>query len=183
LSGRIWDKRFQIFREKEAHGMENMAGLTIAFVGAAFAFLMAALGSAVGTGIVGQAGSGVVSEDPRRFVNMLILQALPGTQGFYGFVALMFVMNVVLGGDAVPSVAQGWQIVFACLPIGIVGFTSAIFQGRVCVAGTSQLAKQPETLAPALVFAIVVETYAVLGLVSTLILLLRVQAGMQVVLP
>jgi V/A-type H+-transporting ATPase subunit K len=62
-----------------------------------------------------------------------------------------------------------------------VGFLSAIYQGRVCVAGTSQIAKQPGTLASALVFAIVVETYAVLSLVSTLILLLRVQQGLQVV--
>lgn len=156
-----------------------MEGLTIAFIGAAFAFLLAALGSAIGTGITGQAGSGVVSEDPQSFVNMLILQALPGTQGFYGFVALMFVINVVLGGGKMPDVEQGWQIVFACAPIGIVGFVSAVFQGRVCVAGTSQLAKQPGTLASALVFAIIVETYAVLGLVSTLILLLRVQQGLQ----
>ncbi len=158
--------------------MESTVGLTIAFIGAAFAFLLAALGSAIGTGIVGQAGSGVVSEDPRRFVSMLILQALPGTQGFYGFVALMFVINVVLGGNRLPTPEQGWQIVLSCAPIGIVGLLSAIYQGRVCVAGTSQLAKQPETLAPALVFAIVVETYAVLALVSTLILLLKVQAGL-----
>ncbi|GAB4338257.1 MAG: V-type ATP synthase subunit K [Candidatus Abyssubacteria bacterium] len=156
-----------------------MEGLTIAIIGAAFAFLLAALGSAIGTGITGQAASGVVSEEPQRFVNMLILQALPGTQGFYGFVALMFVLTVVLGGGKVPTPQQGWQIVFACAPIGIVGFISAIFQGKVCVAGTSQLAKQPDTLASALVFAIIVETYAVLGLVSTLILLLRVQEGIQ----
>jgi len=159
----------------------SMVGLTIAFIGAAFAFLLAAAGSAIGTGIVGQAGSGVVSEDPQRFVSMLILQALPGTQGFYGFVALMFVINVVLAAGRLPTPDQGWQIVLACAPIAIVGFLSAIYQGRVCVAGTSQIAKQPGTLAPALVFAIVVETYAVLGLVSTLILLLRVQASLAVV--
>jgi V/A-type H+-transporting ATPase subunit K len=155
-----------------------MEGLTIAILGGGFAFLLAAIGSAIGTGITGQAASGVVSEEPQRFVSMLILQALPGTQGFYGFVALMFVLTVVLG-DRQPTVEQGWQIVFSCAPIGIVGFLSAIYQGRVCVAGTSQLAKQPETLASALVFAAVVETYAILSLVSTLILLTRVQAGMQ----
>ncbi|RJP74459.1 MAG: V-type ATP synthase subunit K [Candidatus Abyssobacteria bacterium SURF_17] len=156
-----------------------MEGLTIALIGAAFGFLLAALGSAIGTGIAGQAGSGVVSEDPQRFVSMLILQALPGTQGFYGFVALMFVINIVLGGGKMPTPQQGWQIVFACAPIGIVGFLSAIFQGKVCVAGCSQVAKQPGTLGSALIFAIVVETYAVLGLVSTLILLLRVQQAVQ----
>ena len=155
-----------------------MEGLAIALLGAAIAFVFAGIGSAVGTGTAGQAGSGVVSEEPERFVNMLILQALPGTQGFYGFVVLFFVINIVLGGGKIPNVEQGWQIVFACCPVGIVGLLSAIFQGKVCAAGASQLAKQPGTLASALVFAIVVETYAVLGFVGSLILLLRVQAGL-----
>lgn len=157
-----------------------MEGLTIAIIGASVAFLLAALGSAIGTGIAGQAASGVVSEDPQKFTNMLILQVLPGTQGFYGFVALMYVLVMVIGGDKTPTVQQGWQIAFACAPVGIVGFLSAIYQGKVCVAGTSQIAKQPESLTSALMFAVIVETYAVLGLVSTLlILILRVQQTIQ----
>lgn len=158
-----------------------MEGLAIALLGAAFAFALAGFGSVIGTGITGQAGSGVVSEDPQKFVSMLILQALPGTQGFYGFVALFFVINIVLAEGAVPTTAQGWQIVFACCPVGFVGLLSAIFQGKVCSAGCSQIAKQPETLAPALVFATVVETYAVLGFVGTLILLNRVRDGLAAV--
>jgi len=158
-----------------------MEGLAIALLGAAWAFGLAAFGSVIGTGITGQAGSGVVSEDPKKFVSMLILQALPGTQGFYGFVALFFVINIVLAGGAIPTVEQGWQIVFACCPVGFVGLLSAIFQGKVCSAGCSQIAKQPETLAPALVFATVVETYAVLGFVGTLILLNRVSEGLAAV--
>jgi len=158
-----------------------MDGLAIALIGAAFAFALAGFGSVIGTGITGQAGSGVVSEDPSKFVSMLILQALPGTQGFYGFVALFFVINIVLAGGAIPTPEQGWQIVFACCPVGFVGLLSAIFQGKVCSAGCSQIAKQPDTLAPALVFATVVETYAVLGFVGTLILLNRVRDGLAAI--
>lgn len=154
-----------------------MAGLTLALLGAAFAFALAAFGSVVGTGMTGQAGSGVVSEDPQKFTNMLILQALPGTQGFYGFVALFFVVAIVLGGEELPTVQQGLQIVAACCPIGIVGMLSAIFQGKVCSAGCSQIAKQPDTLTSAMIFAVVVETYAVLALVATIILLLQVEVG------
>ena len=154
----------------------SLAGLAIALLGAALAFALAGFGSVIGTGITGQAGSGVVSVDPQKFVSMLILQALPGTQGFYGFVALFYVINIVLAGEALPSVQHGWQIVFACCPVGFVGLLSAIFQGKVCSAGCSQIAKQPDTLAPALIFATVVETYAVLGFVGTLILLRKVQA-------
>jgi V/A-type H+-transporting ATPase subunit K len=156
-----------------------MEGLTLALLGAAFAYALAGFGSVIGTGITGQAGSGVVSEDPQKFTSMLILQALPGTQGFYGFVALFLVITVVLSGEQLPTPQQGWQIVFACCPVGFIGLVSAIFQGKVCSAGCSQIAKQPETLTSAMIFAIVVETYAVLGLVATIILLFRVQAGMQ----
>lgn len=155
-----------------------MDGLTLAILGAAGAFALAGFGSVVGTGITGQAGSGVVSEDPGKFTNMLILQALPGTQGFYGLVALFIAIGTAFSGDQMPTTQQGLQILFACCPIGFVGLLSAIYQGKVCAAGCSQIAKQPDTLTPAMVFAIVVETYAVLGLVSTIILLLRVQSVM-----
>jgi V/A-type H+-transporting ATPase subunit K len=156
-----------------------MEGLTLALLGAAIAFAFAGFGSVVGTGIAGQAGSGVVSEDPQKFTSMLILQALPGTQGFYGFVALFLVIVFVLTGDNLPTAQQGWQTVFACCPVGFVGLLSAIFQGKVCAAGCSQVAKQPETLTPAMMFAIVVEAYAVLGLVATIFLLVQVQQKMQ----
>ena len=155
-----------------------MEGLTLAILGAAGAFALAGFGSVVGTGITGQAGSGVVSEDPEKFTNMLILQALPGTQGFYGLVALFIAIGTAFGGAELPTNQQGWQILFACCPVGFVGLLSAIFQGKVCAAGCSQIAKQPDTLTPAMVFAIVVETYAVLGLVSTIILLIRIQGVM-----
>ena len=156
-----------------------MEGLTLALLGAAIAFAFAGFGSVIGTGIAGQAGSGVVSEDPGKFTNMLILQALPGTQGFYGFVALFLVIVFVLTGDSLPTVQQGWQTIFACCPVGFVGMLSAIIQAKVCAAGASQVAKQPDTLTPAMMFAIVVEAYAVLGLVATIFLLVQVQQKMQ----
>ena len=155
-----------------------MEGLAIALLGAAIAFVFAGIGSAVGTGIAGQAASGVVSEDPGKFTNMLILQALPGTQGFYGLVGLFIAVGTAFSGKDLPTTYQGLQILFACCPVGFVGLLSAIFQGKVCAAGCSQIAKQPDSLTPAMVFAIVVETYAVLGLVSTIILLDRVGTAM-----
>lgn len=151
-----------------------MEGITLAILGAAGAFAFAGFGSVVGTGITGQAASGVVSEDPEKFTNLLILQALPGTQGFYGLVALFVALGTAFGGTALPTTQQGWQILFACCPVAFVGLLSAIFQGKVCSAGCSQIAKQPDTLTPAMLFAVVVEIYAVLGLVSTMLLLNRV---------
>ena len=76
-------------------------GTALAFAGAAVAAGFAGVGSAVGVGIAGQAGAGVVSEDPDKFGNVLVLQALPGTQGIYGLlIAFIIVLNLgVIDGN------------------------------------------------------------------------------------
>ena len=56
-------------------------GLIYAAIGAALAAGLAGCGSAIGVGKAGQAAAGVVSEDPGKFGQVLLLQALPGTQG------------------------------------------------------------------------------------------------------
>ena len=73
-----------------------MLGFMLVILGAAIAAALAGAGSAVGTGIAGQAAAGVVSEDPEKFGSLLVLQALPGTQGIYGLVGLF--MIVILRG-------------------------------------------------------------------------------------
>ena len=60
----------------------NDMGIVFALLGAAIAVLFAGAGSALGVGIAGQAAAGVVSEDPSKFAKVLIIQLLPGTQGF-----------------------------------------------------------------------------------------------------
>ena len=59
-------------------------GTSIAVLGAALAAILSGMGSAKGVGLVGQAGAGVITEDPTKFGKVLILQILPGTQGLYG---------------------------------------------------------------------------------------------------
>ncbi len=149
-----------------------MEGMMVAMAGAALAAGLAGTGSAVGCGIAGQAASGVVAEDPEKFGRLLLLQALPGTQGIYGIVAMFLAINkmVALGlGDM--SVGQGWRVFFACVPIAIAGLTSGIAQGKVCGAACGLTAKRPEEMGKGMIFGVVVETYAVLGLLATILLL------------
>jgi V/A-type H+-transporting ATPase subunit K len=149
-----------------------MEGLMLGVAGAALAAALAGMGSAIGTGIAGQAGSGVVAEDPEKFGRLLLLQALPGTQGIYGIVGLFLVMGklTALGmGDM--TVGQGWQVLFACLPLAITGLSSGIAQGKVAGAACGLVAKRPDEMGKGMIFAIVVETYAVLGLLGTILLL------------
>ena len=153
------------------------SGPVIAFLGASLAAAIAGIGSARGVGLVGEAAAGVVTEDPGKFGKVLILQALPGTQGIYGLLVWFMVMiqGGFLGG-AVKEIttAQGWQLFAACLPIMIVGYFSAVYQGRVSAAGVSLVAKRPEEQSKALVMSALVETYAILALLASVLTILRV---------
>ena len=81
------------------------SGLAIGLLGAGLAACMAGAGSAVGTGIAGEAGAGLVTEDPAKFGKAMILQVIPGTQGLYGLVVFFVaIMNMgLLDGTAVSS--------------------------------------------------------------------------------
>ncbi|MDH4217817.1 MAG: V-type ATP synthase subunit K [Candidatus Aminicenantes bacterium] len=149
-------------------------GLTLAIVGGALAVILGGIGSAIGVGLAGQASSGVMSEDPEKFGSLLLLVALPGTQGIYGFLSSFLVilkLGLTGGTLASPTVFQGWQILIACLPVGFTGLVSGIHQGKVCASGVYMVAKQPKDLMKPVIMAALVETYAVLGLLITILLL------------
>ena len=148
-----------------------MTGQVYAIIGAALAVGMAGMGSAIGVGIVGQAAAGVVSEDPDKFGQTLLLQALPGTQGIYGLLIGFIVMSRVgILGGAAPDMGQGLMILGACLPIAIVGLVSGVYQGKAAAAGVGLVAKRSEELGKAITFAVLVETYAVLALLASFLM-------------
>jgi len=150
-------------------------GLFYALLGTALAVFCCGIGSSIGVGTAGDAANGVLSEDPDKFGNMLLLVALPGTQGIYGFVAGFWAsiikLNLLTGNIPHLTSVQGLQIMAACLPIAISGMFSGIYQGKVCAAGIGVAAKQPQASMRALIYGALVETYAILGLVITLFLL------------
>ena len=117
-------------------------GLTLAMLGGALAVILGGIGSAVGVGLAGQASSGVMSEDPEKFGSLLLLVALPGTQGIYGFLAAIIIANAVglLGGQLADlSADQGLQVLMASLPIAITGLFSGMYQGRVAAAAVKPM--------------------------------------------
>ena len=153
--------------------MANM-GLFFAVLGAALAIIMAGIGSAIGVGMGGQAASGVVSEEPGLFGKVLILQLLPGTQGIYGLlVAFLCLSNIGLLGGSVESISllKGLCYFAACMPIALGGLFSAIHQGKASVASISLVAKRPEQSGKALIFPAMVETYAILSLLVSILAL------------
>jgi V/A-type H+-transporting ATPase subunit K len=155
------------------------SGLAIGLLGAGLAACMAGAGSGVGTGIAGEAGAGLVTEDPSKFGKVMILQVIPGTQGLYGlvvfFVAVMQ-MGLLDGSAMNLSFVQGCRYFAACLPIAIGGMVSAIAQGKVAAASVNLLAKNPDHWAKGMILCITVEFYAILSLLASMIMLLQISA-------
>ena len=149
--------------------LNTIGGSALGLLGAALAAFLACVGSAKGTGITGEAGAGLVSEDPSKFGSALILQVIPGTQGLYGFVIFFLAYGKIAGLDL--TVAQGMQIIAACLPIGIGGLLSAIAQGKVAAASVNILAKKPDDWSKGMIMCIIVEFYAILCLLASFLML------------
>ncbi|MFA5621351.1 MAG: V-type ATP synthase subunit K [Thermovirgaceae bacterium] len=156
----------------------DQLGIMLAVLGAALAAGFSGSGSALGVGIAGESGAGIMTEDPSKFGLVLLLQALPGTQGIYGLLTAFFAILKVglLGGTAVSvNVWQGLGVLFACLPIAIAGYYSAIAQGKTSAASIQMIAKRPEETGKAVILPAMVETYAVLALLMSIILLNSIQ--------
>jgi V/A-type H+-transporting ATPase subunit K len=152
--------------------LSMISGNGWALLGAALAVILSGCGSAYGVGVAGQAAAGVVTEDPGKFAKVLIMQLLPGTQGIYGLLVAFITLSKVglLGGGASDlDVATGLMILAACLPIGVVGLVSAIHQGRTSVAAIGIVAKKPDQFGKAMLFPAMVETYAILALLISIL--------------
>lgn len=154
-------------------------GLSIAVAGAALSTMLGCIGSAWGISIASKAASGVLTEDPEKFGKVLVLIALPGTQGFYAFLGGFYVMiktNLLAGGIPL-DVATGVQIFWAVMPVGVVGLLSAIAQGIASAAGIYIVAKKPDELGKGMILSAMVETYAVVGLLATILFLTGIKVS------
>ena len=158
--------------------LNTIGGYALGLLGAGLAAFMAGIGSAKGTGIAGEAGAGLVSEDPSKFGKAMILQVIPGTQGLYGFVIWFLAYSKLAAvGAAGVSVAQGLQVLAACLPIAFGGLLSGIAQGKVAAASVNILAKKPNDWSKGMILCITVEFYAILSLLASFMMLSAVTLG------
>ena len=156
--------------------LESFGGLALALLGSGLAVGLSCVGSAKGTGIAGEAGTGLLCEDPSKSGKVMVLQLLPGTQGLYGMVVWFFAINSMglLGGDFTTllsemTVSRGMAYFAACMPMALGGLLSAIAQGRVAAASINIVAKRPDQFGKSMIFPAMVETYAVLALLISIL--------------
>lgn len=151
-----------------------------AMLGAALAAILGGVGSSIGVGTVGQVAAGVTAEKPEAFGKLLVLEALPGSQGIYGLIGAFLVINFFPQLGEVDTVT-GWRIFMACMPLAITALLSAVLQGKVAAAGANIVAKNPAEGGKAIVLSAIVETFAILGLLASFLLLNSIQASLDVV--
>ena len=145
-----------------------MTGEALAVLGLAICAGLCGVGSAIGLFFTGSAAAGVLAENPKRFSKVLILVVLPATQGIYGFVlAIIGMGSVKVGMDPI----IGAKIFAAAMPLAITGLVSGIFQGKTAVGGIYAIAKNEGLSGKLILFPAMVETYAILGLVISILLL------------
>jgi len=156
----------------------NSYGIVFALSGAILAALLAGIGSARGVGTAGEAAAGVTTEDPSKFSKVLILQLLPGTQGIYGLLIAFITLTQigVLGGTSDISLVKGILYFCACMPMAIVGYFSAIRQANASIASIAMVAKKPDQFGKAMIFPAMVETYAILALLVSILAIMGISS-------
>ena len=142
-------------------------GYVIGVIAAAIAVIVPGIGSALSVSKAGQTVAGLTAEQPKSFFRAFTLSLLPATQGLYGFVVAIIISGQ-LAKDM--SVADGWALFFAALPVAIVGLFSAIYQSNAARAGIQLLGKQPKSMGKGLMMAGIVETYALFAFVVSIFL-------------
>ncbi|NLZ66716.1 MAG: V-type ATP synthase subunit K [Clostridiaceae bacterium] len=157
--------------------MNSIYGTILVYFAGALAVTLPGIGSAKALGRLGKIATGIIAEDPTLFGKLLILQALPGTQGIYGLLGWFMIMSQsgVLGGNTNITLQQGLMFVMAALPIALVGLLSAAHQGWASEGGMSLITKRPDRSGNAIVFAVMVETYAILALLATILGVLSIK--------
>lgn len=145
-----------------------MTGEALAILGLAICAGLCGAGSAIGLYFTGSAASGVLAEDSKKFSKVLILVVLPATQGIYGFVfGILGLSAISQGMDPI----AGAKIFGAAMPLAITGLISGIAQGKTAVGGIYAVAKNESLSGKLILFPAMVETYAILGLVVSILLL------------
>ncbi|MBQ9104203.1 MAG: V-type ATP synthase subunit K [Clostridia bacterium] len=145
-----------------------MEAQALATLGLALCAGLCGAGSAIGLMFTGSAASGVLAEDPKKFSKVLILVVLPATQGIYGFVFAILGMS---GITDTMTALEGAKLFAAAMPLAITGLISGIFQGKTAVGGIYAVAKNESLSGKLILFPAMVETYAILGLVVSILLM------------
>jgi V/A-type H+-transporting ATPase subunit K len=163
-----------MFESVRIYFIETGTGWSV--LGAMLAVLLGGIGSARGIRISTSQAAGVLSEKPELFGKLLVIMALPGTQGFYAFICAVMIAlrSGLVGGKVTASPTVGIALFIIGLCMGLVEWKSAVFQGEVAAAAINLTGKRPDESGRAILLPALVETYAVIALLAAILLIIWV---------
>ncbi len=141
--------------------------LVMAYIGLALMVGLAGIGSAMGVSIAGNATIGTIKKKPDAFGNCMVLSALAGTQGLYGFGGF-FIMYSNVTADI--SLLQGMGVFAAGLALGVVALFSAVQQGGIAANGVAGIGQGHDVFGKTLVLAVFPELYAIVAFAVTFLI-------------
>ncbi len=144
--------------------------LLLAYIGVALMIGLSGVGSSYGVTMTGNAAIGALKKDSSKFGNFLVLTALPGTQGLYGFAGYFMFQNIF--GVLTPEITsiQAAAVFGAGLAMGLVGLLSAIRQGQVCANGIAAIGQGHDVFGNTLILAVFPELYAIVALAGVFLI-------------
>ena len=146
--------------------MGTTTAIIMGYIGVALMVGLSGAASCIGTSIAGQASVGAMKKNGGAFGSYMILSALPGSQGLYGFVCFFLVQK----GLTDPTMVQGAAIFGAGLLTGLVCLASSYFQSKVCANGIAAIGNGHDVMGKTLILAAFPELYAILTVAAVFLI-------------
>lgn len=146
-----------------------MEPIVLAYIGIGLMVGLAGVGSAYGTTIAGNAAVGAMKKNGDAFGNYIMLTALPGSQGLYGFAGYFLLNSFGLLQSGI-NWGVAASVFGAGLALGLVGLLSAIRQGQVCANGIAAVGSGYDVAGKTLILAVFPELYAIIALAATFLI-------------
>ncbi|UTW60763.1 V-type ATP synthase subunit K [bacterium SCSIO 12741] len=147
--------------------------MILAYTGIGLMIGLSGIGSAIGVSIGGRATLGALKKNEDAFGSYMLLSALPGTQGLYGFAGFFIVNNAILAiikETGSLNAFQGSSIFAAGLALGLVGLMSGIKQGEVSAQGIEGIGSGYDVFGKTMVLAVFPELYAIVAFAATFLI-------------
>lgn len=143
--------------------------IVLAYAGLALMLVLTGIGSAIGVAMGGNATVGALKKNPGAFGNYMLLSALPGTQGLYGFAGFFVILTsgVIQTGM---TMLQGVAILAAGAALGLVGLFSAKRQGGVTSNGIAAIGGGHNVFGNTMILAVFPELYAIIAFAATFLI-------------
>ena len=147
--------------------MESTTAIILGYLGVALMVGLSGVASCIGTSIAGMASVGAMKKNGGAFGSYMILSAIPGSQGLYGFVGYFIIKGFLT--DSM-TLLQGAAIFGAGLLVGLVNIAASIYQAKVCANGIAAIGQGHDVFSNTLILAVFPELYAIVALAATFLI-------------